>query len=75
MSNTALRSSSTKREIQPRSDDKIGLFVTLMRAVSDGLNPDWKSSQISCLSKKKYNCEYATFSSMVDRKGRVEIGL
>ncbi len=44
MSNAALRSSSTNREIQPRSDDKCRLFVTLMRAVSvlyDGINPDW----------------------------------
>ncbi len=36
-----------------------------MRAVSvlwDGLNPDWKSSQKSCFSKKEYNYEDATFS-------------
>ncbi len=61
------------REIQPRSDDKSRSFVTLMRAVSvlwDALNPDWKSSQISFSSKKEYNCEDATFSSIFDRKGR-----
>ncbi len=49
VSNAALRSRSINREIQPRSDDKSRSFVTLMRAVSvlwDGLNPDWKSSQI-----------------------------
>ncbi len=34
MSNAVLRSSSTNREIQPRSDDKSRSFVTLMRAVS-----------------------------------------
>ncbi len=36
-----------------------------MRAVSvlwDGLNPDWKSSQKSCFSKKEYNYEDVTFS-------------
>ncbi len=78
VSNAALRSSSTNREIQPRSDDKSRSFVTLMRAVSvlwDGLNPDWKSSQISFLSKMEYNCEDTTFSSIFDRKGRFEIGL
>ncbi len=40
----ALRSRSTNREIQPRSDDKSRSFVTLMRAVSvlrDALNPYW----------------------------------
>ncbi len=45
VSNAALRSSSTNREKQPRSDDKSRSFVTLVRAVSvllDGLNPDWK---------------------------------
>ncbi len=49
-----------------------------MRAVSVlgyGLNPDWKSSQISFLSKKEYNCEDATCSSIFDRKGRLEICL
>ncbi len=47
VSNAPLRSRSTNREMQPRSDDKSRSFVTLMRAVSvlwDGLNPDWKSS-------------------------------
>ncbi len=47
VSNAALRSRSTNREIQPRSDDKSRSFVTLMRAVSvlwDGLNPEgWLS--------------------------------
>ncbi len=78
VSNAALRSKSTNREIQPRSDDKSRSFVTLMRAVSvlwNGLNPDWKSSQISFFSKKEYNCEDTTFSSIFERKGRFEIGL
>ncbi len=76
--NAALRSSSTNREIQPRSDDTSRSFVTLMRAVSvlwDGVNPDWKSSQTSFFSKKEYNCEDTTFSSIFDRKWRFEIGL
>ncbi len=34
VSNAALRSRSTNREIQPQSDDKSRSFVTLMRAVS-----------------------------------------
>ncbi len=78
VSNAVLRSSSTNREIQPRSDDKSRSFVTLMRAVSvlwDGVNPDWKSSQISFFSKEEYNCEDATFSHIFDRKWRFEISL
>ncbi len=46
VSNAALRSRSTNREIQPRSDDKSRSFVTL-RAVSvlwDGLN-QWSQTQ------------------------------
>ncbi len=34
-----------------------------------------KSSQIPFFSKKEYNCEDTTFSSIFDRKGRFEIGL
>ncbi len=78
VSKAALRSSSTNREIQPRSDDKSRSFVTLMRAVSvllNGLNPDSKSSQIPFFSMKEHNCEDTTFSSIFDRKGRFEIGL
>ena len=76
VSNAALRSSNTNREIQPRSDDKSKSFVTLMRAVSVlwyGLNPDWKSSQISFLSKKEHSCEDTTFSSIFDRKDTIRI--
>jgi len=43
VSNAALRSSNTNREIQPQSDDKSKSFGTLMRAVSVlwySLNPD-----------------------------------
>ncbi len=72
VSNAALRSSRTNREIQPRSDDKSRSFVTLMRAVSVlwyGLNPDWKSSQISFFSKKEYNCEDTTFLISLTEKG------
>ncbi len=32
-------------------------------------NPDWKSSQIYFFSKKEYNCEDATFSSILTEKG------
>ncbi len=43
-----------------------------MRAVSvqwDGLNPDWKSSQIYFFSKKEYNCEDTTFLVSLTEKG------
>ncbi len=73
VSNLALRSSSTNREIQPRSDDKSRSFVTLMRAVSVlcyGLKPDWKSSHIAFFSKKDHSCDDTTFSNIFNRKGR-----
>jgi len=79
VSNAALRSRNTYREIQqPRSDDKGKSFVTLMRAVSVlwyCLNPYWKSSQRPFLSKKEHSCKDTAFPSNFDRKGRFEIGL
>jgi len=69
VSNAALRSSNTNREIQPRSDDKSKSFETVMRAVSVlwyCLNPDWKPSQIPFLSKKEHSCDDT--ASLVSRQ-------
>jgi len=76
--NVVLRFNKINREIYLRLDDKSRLFVILRRVVLVlwyGLNFDWKFLYILFFFKKEYNCEDIIFFSILDRKGRFEIGL
>ena len=78
VSNAALRSNRTRTDTNPWSEAIRRSLVTLARAVSVlwlALNPDWKSSYILFSWRNSHSWLAITFSSILDRKGRLDIGL
>ena len=78
VSNAALRSNRTRTDTNPWSEAIRRSLVTLARAVSVlwlALNPDWKSSYILFSWRNSHSWLAITFSSIWDRKGRLDIDL
>ena len=78
MSKAALRSRRTSIEVHPWSDAISRSFRTLTKAVSVlwwALKPDWRVSSILFWCKKEVSCLATIFSSIFDKKGRLDMGL
>ena len=77
VSNAALRSRRMRMVSNPESAARRRLLVILTRAVSVlcfGRKPDWKGSWRLFVSRSDCNCAATPLSSVLEMKGRLEMG-